>query len=76
MVKYVLYDVIEMEYDEIARCNDLRMLRGHIRDYVYETDNECMLCYKNVVTGEINPIYTEWDETESGKLTVDITIVK
>ena len=75
-MKYILYDVINMTYEEIARCNDFRMLRGNIKDYVLETDNECMLCYKNIVTGQINPIYTEWDETESGRLTVDITIEK
>ena len=55
-------------------------LKAKAREYHFDTDGECMLSYMpkgeygKYHLSERKAVYTEWDETESGKLTVSVEI--
>ena len=55
-------------------------LKAKAKEYHWETDGECMLAYiKADTNGEYHlkdrrPVYTSWDETENGNITVYVEL--
>ena len=77
--EYCLVDLCE-GCDVIAKGVSLQTLKAKAREYHLDTDGECMLSYmeKNedgkYKLSERKAVYTEWDETESGRTTVAVFV--
>lgn len=77
--KYCLVDMYE-GCDVIAKGVALNTLKAKAREYHLDTDGECMLAYIKVGAdgkyhlADRQPVYTSWDETESGDLTVCVEL--
>lgn len=77
--KYCLIDVYE-GCDVIAKDITLDTLKAKAREYHFDTDGECMLAYIKVGNDgkyhlkDRHPVYTSWNETENGKLTVYVEL--
>lgn len=77
--KYCLIDMYEDTYI-IAKNIALNTLKAEAKKYHFDTDGECMLSYiKADADGKYylknrHPVYTSWDETESGKITVYVEL--
>ena len=77
--KYCLIDMQEDVY-VIAKNTTLNALKSEASKYHLDTDGECMLAYIKADTNgkyhlkDRRPVYTSWDETESGKLTVCVEL--
>ena len=79
MKVYCLVDMYE-GCDVIAKGVPMATLKAKAREYHFDTDGECMLSYMpkgedgKYHLSERKAVYTEWDETESGKLTVSVEV--
>lgn len=79
--RYCLIDMCEGAY-VIAKNIALNTLKSEASKYHWNTDGECMLAYIKADTNgkyhlkDRRPVYTSWDETETGELTVNIIIEK
>ena len=79
--KYCLIDMYEDTY-VIAKNIALNTLKSEARKYHWETDGECMLAYIKAGTDgkyhlkDRRPVYTSWDETENGNITVYVELQK
>ena len=68
--------------DVIVKNVPLQTLKAKAREYHFDTDGECMLSYMakgedgKYHLNERKAVYTEWDETESGSVTVNVTVEK
>lgn len=77
--KYCLIDMQEDVY-VIAKNTTLNTLKSEASKYHWDTDGECSLSYIKADTNgkyhlkDRRPVYTSWDETESGKLTVCVEL--
>ena len=77
--KYCLIDMHEDVY-VIAKNTTLNALKSEASKYHWDTDGECSLSYIKADTNgkyhlkDRRPVYTSWDETESGKLTVCVEL--
>lgn len=77
--KYCLIDMCEDVY-VIAKNIALNTLKSEAKKYHWDTDGECMLAYiKADANGKYHlkdrqPVYTSWDETEGGNITVCVEL--
>ena len=74
--------LIERYEDTYVIANNIALntLKSEARKYHWETDGECMLAYIKADTDgkyhlrDRHPVYTTWDETESGNTTVCVEL--